>query len=191
MSILSALGFGLVLGFSLTIPPGPMNALMAARAVTSFRRGFLTGLGAMTADVVLGAAVYSLQRVVDFSSVVRYVYVLGCGVMLFFAYRTFQSRVANAPGESGELATYSTALGFGLSNPFQILWWLTAGLAFAYIGGLVLLVGLFGAVAVWIVAFPYAMHAGVRRYPGLERAVAWVSGGIMVAFAVYFAVLAV
>ncbi len=190
MSALSVLAFGIVLGFTLTVPPGPMNALMAARSVRSFRAGFVTGLGAMSADLVLAAAVYFLQSVVNLSSVVRYIYVLGCVVMAFLAYRIFRSRASVAPKESGELATYSTALGIGLSNPFQILWWFTAGLAFAYLGGLVLFVGLFGAIAVWVVVFPYGMHAGVRRYPGLERAVTWVSTGLMVAFAVYFAVLA-
>ena len=39
VTMLSAgdLGFGILLGFSLTIPPGPMNALIAARSVHSLR----------------------------------------------------------------------------------------------------------------------------------------------------------
>ena len=191
MSALFELAFGLVLGFTLTIPPGPMNALMAARSVGSFRHGFLTGLGAMTADLILGVAVYLLQSSVDLSSVVRYVYILGCGVMAILAYRLFTRRPSGSEAPPGGLATYSTALGVGLSNPFQILWWLTAGLAFAYLGGLVLFIGLFGAIAVWIVAFPYATHAGVRRYPELERTITWISAAVMVAFAIYFAILAV
>jgi threonine/homoserine/homoserine lactone efflux protein len=183
--------FGLLLGFSLTIPPGPMNALIAAQSVVSMRRGVITGLGAMSADLVLGVAVYLLETHVDLHEFVRWVYVLGCGVMAFFGYRLLARRSAGAAPETGELRTYSAALGVGISNPFQILWWLTAGLAFAYLGGLVLFVGLFGAIAVWIVVFPWAMHAGVRHRPRVGQLVTWVSGGLMVAFAVYFAVLAV
>lgn len=191
MSVPYELAFGLALGFSLTVPPGPMNALIASRSVGSFRRGVITGCGAMTADLFLGVAVYLLQSWVDLASVVRFVYVLGCAVMAYFGYRILAPRSGVPVAETGGLRTYSAALAVGLSNPFQILWWLTAGLAFAYLGGLVLFAGLFGAIAVWIVAFPYLMHAGVRRYPRFGRAVTWASGGVMVAFAIYFAVLAV
>jgi threonine/homoserine/homoserine lactone efflux protein len=182
--------FGLLLGFSLTIPPGPMNALIASQSVASMRRGVITGLGAMSADLVLGVAVYLLETHVDLHEFVRWVYVLGCGVMAFFGYRLLARRPEEGAPETGELRTYSAALGLGLSNPFQILWWLTAGLAFAYLGGLVLFAGLFGAIAVWIIVFPGAMHAGVRRHPRVGRFVTWASGGILIALAIYFAVLA-
>jgi threonine/homoserine/homoserine lactone efflux protein len=186
-----AFALGLLLGFSLTIPPGPMNALIASQSVASIRRGVITGLGAMSADLVLGVAVYLLETHVDLHDFVRWVYAIGCGVMAFLGYRLIAHRPVEAEAGTGGLRTYSAALALGISNPFQILWWLTAGLAFAYLGGLVLFVGLFGAIAVWIIAFPWAIHAGVRHHPRAGRLVTWVSGGILVAFSVYFAVLAV
>jgi threonine/homoserine/homoserine lactone efflux protein len=167
-----------------------MNALIASRSVGSFRRGVITGLGAMSADLLLGVAVYLLQSSIDIESVVRFVYVLGCGIMAYFGYRLLSPPSIAPAAESGGLATYSAALAVGLSNPFQILWWLTAGLAFAYLGGLVLFAGLFGAIAVWILIFPYLIRSGVQRYPRLGRVVTFASGGVMVAFAVYFAWLA-
>ncbi len=191
MSGVYEIAFGLALGFSLTVPPGPMNALMAARSVGSFRRGFWTGLGAMSADLVLGSAVYLFQSEIDLASVVRFIYAIGAGVMVVLAYRVLVQRPVGRPVETAEIRTYTSALAVGLANPFQILWWLTAGVAFAYLGGIVLLAGLFGAIAIWIVAFPYAMHAGVRRFPGAERAVTVISGLILVAFAAYFALLAI
>ena len=191
MSIVGDLSFGLLLGFSLTIPPGPMNAWIASNSVGSLRRGVITGLGAMSADLVLGVGVYLLATHVDVTAFLRWVYVLGCVAMVFFGYRILARRTDAAVPETGGLRSYSAALGLGISNPFQILWWLSAGLAFAYLGGIVLFVGLFGAIAVWIVVFPWAVHAGVRQSPRAGSLVTWVSGGIMVAFAVYFAVLAV
>jgi threonine/homoserine/homoserine lactone efflux protein len=191
MAFAYVLAFGLLLGFSLTIPPGPMNVLIAAQSVVSMRRGVITGLGAMSADLLLGVAVYLLETAVDLHEFVRFVYVLGCGVMAFFGYRILAHRSQGTVPRTGGLRTYSAALAVGISNPFQILWWLTAGLAFAYLGGLVLFVGLFGAIAVWIVAFPWALHAGVRHHPRVGQLAPWVSGAIMVGFAAYFAVLAV
>ncbi len=182
--------FGLALGFSLTIPPGPMNALIAAQAVRSLRSGVITGFGAMSADLVLAVVVYALRSEVDLGSVVREVYIVGAVAMVFFGLRIL--RRTSAPPEATEagLRTYSQAVLLGVSNPFQIVWWLTAGLAFAYFGGVVLFVGLFVAVAVWVVSFPYALRLGTRGRPGVERAVAYVSAGLLFAFAAYFLVLA-
>jgi len=110
--------------------------------------------------------------------------------MTYLASRLIAGARAPAEPPLHHATTFSQAFAVGVTNPLQILWWLTAGLAFAYLGGLVLFVGLFGAIAVWIVAFPWAIHAGVRHHPEVVWLVPWISGGIMVGFAVYFAVLA-
>ncbi len=181
---------GLVLGFSLTIPPGPMNALIANRSVESLRAGIVTGLGAMSSDAILGAAVFSLQLYVDLHRADRIVYLLGAAAMAFLGVRLLRAPAASV-APPGERSLYGEALVVGLSNPFQILWWLTAGLASVYLGGAPLLGGLFGAIAVWIVAFPSAVHAGTRRSPRAQRGVRYVSAATVLAFAAYFAVLAV
>ena len=167
-----------------------MNALIASRAATSLRAGIVTGFGAMSADVILGALVYALRSAVDLSSIVRYVYVVGAVVMAYLGYRLLTAPPTPVVAEPAGLRTYSQALGVGLSNPFQIVWWLTAGLAFAYLGGLVLYVALFAAVLVWVLVFPYAIHLGTRQRPAAARAVVYVSGAILLGFAAYFAFLA-
>jgi threonine/homoserine/homoserine lactone efflux protein len=182
--------FGLALGFSLTIPPGPMNALIASQSVRSATTGFVTGLGAMTADLVLGGVVFGLRSTVDLDEYLRAIYLLGAVAMAYFAYRIWTRRDVSSAPEEGRVRTYSQAVALGLSNPVQIVWWLTAGLAFAYLGGLVLFVGIFVAILVWVVTFPTLIHRGSRRYPEMGRWVAIVSSAIMVAFAVYFVVLA-
>lgn len=183
--------FGLALGFSLTIPPGPMNAFIASQSVRSFREGVAAGLGAMSADLVLGVLVYALHSAVDLSAGLRWIYLVGAAVMVSLGVGVLRGMSGKAPPETTGLRTYTKAIGLGVSNPFQIVWWLTAGLAFAYFGGWVLFVGLFGAIAVWVVAFPGAVHAGTERRPGIARAVVVVSGIVIFAFAAYFLYLAV
>lgn len=170
-----------------------MNALIAGRSTVSLRSGILTGFGAMSADLVLGAVVFALRSVVDLSAIVRYVYVVGAVVMVYLGYRLLtRARAAAAPVEAPEgIRTYTQGLAIGLSNPYQIVWWLTAGLAFAYLGGLPLYMALFGAVLIWVLAFPTAIHLGTRRRPRLARGVALGSAFILLGFAVYFAILAV
>jgi threonine/homoserine/homoserine lactone efflux protein len=191
MNLLYELGVGLLLGFSLAVPPGPMNALIAAQSVRSRARGTLTGAGAMSADAVLAAVVFLVSTILTLDVVLRPIYALGCGVMGYFGYRLLVAGSRPTAPEAGTVRTFTTGLAVGLSNPFQILWWLTAGLAFAYLGGLALFVGLFGAIAVWIVVFPIGISAGAERSLRFERGVTYASGAIMVGFAAYFAYLAV
>ncbi|HTP55374.1 MAG TPA: LysE family transporter [Thermoplasmata archaeon] len=191
MNVAESAAFGIALGFSLTIPPGPMNALIASMAVRSARAGTVTGLGAMCADAVLGAVVFAFSASVDLSALVRPIDAVGAVALAYFGVRTLRApRAVNAPA-STTVRTFSQAFVLGVGNPFQILWWLTVGLAFARLGGAVLLAGLFGAIAVWVVAFPLAVHAGVRRFPGAYRAIVLISGALLLGFAAYFAALAV
>ncbi len=191
MSVLTDLGFGMVLGFSLTIPPGPMNALIASISARSYRGGVVTGLGALSADLVLGGIVFGLYSEVHLAPVVRWVYAVGAVVMVYLGLRILRSP-AEAPGEDEiGVRTFARALALGITNPFQIVWWISAGLAFAYLGGPVLFVGLFGAVALWVVAFPFAVHAGTRGHPSARRPIAVASALILFGFALYFAALAV
>ena len=189
-SFLFDLAFGFALGFSLTIPPGPMNLFIAAQSVRSFREGVTTGFGAMMADLTLGVVVYAIRSVVDLGAELRWVYLLGAAVMVYLGIGLLRRTRGAAPPETSGLRTFTTAFGIGISNPFQVVWWLTVGIAFAYIGGLVLFVGLFGAIAVWILLFPWAVHAGAERRPGVANAIVVTSGVLIFGFAAYFLVLA-
>ncbi|HTW54945.1 MAG TPA: LysE family transporter [Thermoplasmata archaeon] len=190
MGVLESLGFGAALGFSLTVPPGPMNALIAARAARSFRAAVLTGLGAMTADAILAAVVFSLVQFVDLAPVVRPLDAVGAVVMAYFGVRILRSTRAPPAPPPSDARTFSLGVGVGVANPFQVAWWLTAGLAFARFGGPVLLAGLFGAILVWVLAFPFALSAGARRSPRIARYISIASAAIMFAFAAYLAILA-
>jgi threonine/homoserine/homoserine lactone efflux protein len=182
---------GMALGFTLVIPPGPMNALIAVRSVRSFRAGVATGFGAMIADVILGTLVYVLHAVVDLTTVVRWVELGGAVIMAFFAYRVLAQEARPVPPPlAADVRVFSEALTVGVTNPFQVIWWLTVGLAFAYLGGALLLLGLFLAIAVWIVAFPLALHESARRFERVPRGVTIGSGILLAGFAVYVALLA-
>jgi threonine/homoserine/homoserine lactone efflux protein len=189
---LDLVAVGLALGFSLVIPPGPMNALIAVRSVRSVRAGVTTGLGAMAADLVLAVVVYAVHSAVDLAPLVRYIEGAGAIVMGYLAYRVLaHARDEVAPAPPRDVRLFTETLLVGLTNPYQIVWWLTAGLAFAYLGGVVLLVGLFAAITVWILVFPLAIHHGARRSPRLPWLVAVISGLLLAGFAAYFALLAV
>jgi threonine/homoserine/homoserine lactone efflux protein len=181
---------GLALGFSLTIPPGPMNALIARRTMRSLRAGITTGLGAMSADAILGAIVYGVRATVDLGARVHWIEGIGAVVLAVLVVRLLgEPSPAEGPA-APDAHLFTEALIVGVTNPFQILWWVTAGLAFAYVGGAPLFIGLFGAIAVWVVVFPYVLREGARRDPRVPRIVSLVSAAMLAAFSVFFLVSA-
>ena len=190
MTATGELILGALLGVSLAVPPGPMNAWIVGASSRSYRAGVATGLGAVTADAILGIVVYTLGRVAHLESVVRFVYVLGAAALAYFTFRLLRG-IRQPPVVTNEVGSYAPSLALGLSNPYQILWWLTAGIGFVYVGGPLLLVGLFGALVLWVFFLPAAVRTGTRRSPRVQRAVAFGSAAAMAAFAAYFVALAI
>ena len=211
VSLLSTFLAGVVFGLALAAPPGPMNAVIAEESVLrGWTSGFKAGLGAMTADLVfLGLALAGAVAVLERAPTLRNTMVAVGGVlMLYFAYGALNGaresfRTAATPESRG----FSKAFVLALTNPYQILFWLTVGvgllapgsvdvLAYAAdaLAGVVvvetghpaLLVGLFGGIAVWIVGFPAALSAAEQRTENAAPAVAVLSAGVLALFGVYF-----
>jgi threonine/homoserine/homoserine lactone efflux protein len=202
---------GVLFGLALAAPPGPMNAVIAEESVLrGWRSGFRAGLGAMTADLIfLGLALVGAVAVVERAPTLRNTMVAAGGIlMLYFAYgaargATESFRAAEAPDSRG----FAKAFVLALTNPYQILFWLTvgvgllapgrvdvlsyasdalAGLVVVETGHPALLVGLFGGVLAWITGFPAALSAAERRTETLAPAVALASAALLALFGVYF-----
>jgi threonine/homoserine/homoserine lactone efflux protein len=212
---LATLVAGLLFGLALAAPPGPMNAIIAEESVVrGFGSGFRAGLGAMTADVLffllaLAGAVTVVERAPRLRAAMVAV---GGLLMLYFAVDAARSTEATLTAEeaSGESRGFSKALVLGLTNPYQILFWLTVGVGLLEAGELdplarfpvvgdalagvfvvttgspALIGGLFAGVVVWIVSFPASLVAAGRRVDALAPVVAGVSALVLAAFGVGF-----
>jgi threonine/homoserine/homoserine lactone efflux protein len=207
---------GAAFGLALAAPPGPMNAIIAEESVVrGWRAGFSAGLGAMTADLLffvlaLGGAVTVVEQ---YPTVRAGMVTVGGVLMLYFArdtVRNVQAVQTPDPTETGR--GFRKALVLGLSNPYQILFWVTVGAGlltpgeldvFAVVpilgdrlaggevvqtGSAALVVGLFGGIACWIVAFPALLVAGRRRTDAFAPAVAVLSAVVLAGFGVWFLV---
>ncbi|MGC8543108.1 MAG: LysE family translocator [Vulcanisaeta sp.] len=177
---------GMVFGFLLAVPPGPMNALIAAEATRSPIHGTSVGLGAMSADAILMVLTYFFSRVLGFYA--RYLYFVGFVVMVYLAISILKSTFSPKRSVSGRspVLNYFMGLTMGLTNPYQVMYWLTAGLAFMGVFGLFSVLGLFIAILVWVFVFPYAVYVG-RVYGGsrVDFIVRLVSALGIIVFAVY------
>uniref|UniRef100_UPI002621917E LysE family translocator n=1 Tax=uncultured Halorubrum sp. TaxID=399555 RepID=UPI002621917E len=136
MSTLVTLGAGVVFGLALAAPPGPMNAVIAEEAVLRGRfAGFRAGLGAATADAIFFVLAYvGVVAVVESFPLLQGVMVAVGGVlMLYFAVGAAQGARASFRPTSGEETIAAEGKGFrkalvlALTNPYQVLFWLTIG----------------------------------------------------------------
>ena len=118
---------GIVLGFSIAAPVGPIGVLCIRRTLANgIGNGFVSGLGAATAD-----AIYGLIAVLGISAVSAfllghqsYLRLVGGVFLLYLGYITFKSMpaeaAANASGE-GLLGAYTSTLFLTITNPMTIM----------------------------------------------------------------------
>jgi threonine/homoserine/homoserine lactone efflux protein len=209
---------GIAFGLALAAPPGPMNAVIAEESVLrGWGAGFRAGLGAATADACFFVlAVVGAVAFVRRSALVTGL-MIGVGgiLMLYFAYGAVDG--AREQFTDVEAALDESSRGFrkafvlALTNPYQIVFWLTvgvgllepgtldaleplsaglAGLLVVETGSPALLVGLFAGIGVWITGFPAALVGARRRMDRLAPAVAGISAVVLAGFGVFYLVRA-
>jgi len=154
---------GLVLGFAIAAPVGPIGVLCIRRTLADGRLiGFLSGLGAATADMFYGAvAAFGLTAIQ--SLLIRqqsWLQIVGGLFLLFLGFRTFfappADHAAAARPSAGKLSAYITTLGLTLTNPATILsfTFIFAGLRLGgpsagFLSAAVLVLGVFLGSASW------------------------------------------
>jgi threonine/homoserine/homoserine lactone efflux protein len=187
MQPLQYVGLGLALGLSLAVPPGPVNAVIAMEGAERPLRGTLVGLGALTADAIFMALTLYLGTWLP-GWAKRPLTLAGGAVFLTLAFLVLKAHPSR--GRAIRLQ-YLTGLTMGLTNPFQIAWWLTAGLTMVTSFGLPVVAGFFFGILIWIASFPRAVHRGVVAFGGrVLDAVKVVSAGILAAYGLWFVYLA-
>jgi threonine/homoserine/homoserine lactone efflux protein len=128
---------GLILGFSIAAPVGPIGVLCIRRTLAQGRlAGLLTGLGAATADAIYGSiAAFGLTAATSFLlGQGHWLRPAGALLLGYLGFRTVLSRpTADVPrgASSGALQAYLTSLGLTLTNPMTIF---SFGAAYAGLG---------------------------------------------------------
>lgn len=141
---------GLLLGFSIAAPVGPIGVLCIRRTLAYGRRSGLTsGLGAATADALYGCvAAFGLTAISHF--LVHHQWWLrfgGGGFLFYLGTRIFLSRPGGAPPAARRLALtgdYFSTFFLTLTNPLTLLSFaaIFAGLGLGTAGGTFLIAGM-------------------------------------------------
>ena len=153
---------GLVIGFSIAAPVGPIGVLCIRRTLAEGRiSGFVSGMGAATADALYGCvAGFGVTYISNFLMGQQFAFrLIGALFLGYLGARIFFSKPAEAPSEAvgmGLAGAYASTLFLTLTNPVTILAFaaIFAGLGLGnsggdYTAGMLLVLGVFLGSAAW------------------------------------------
>jgi len=187
---------GLIVGFSIAAPVGPIGLLCIQRSLTRGRfSGLVSGLGAATADAVYGSiAGFGVAFISTFLVEQQaWIRLVGGAFLVYLGVRILRGEPKNSDafaGSHGLVSDYASTFALTLSNPLTIISFagIFAGLGLAGAGGdytaaVTLVSGVFsGSVLWWIIL---SMGVGSFRARLRSGGMTWVnraSGTIIVAF---------
>jgi threonine/homoserine/homoserine lactone efflux protein len=189
---------GLIIGFSIAAPVGPIGILCIRRTLAEGRAsGFLSGLGAATADAFYGCvAGFGLTVISAFLADQRFwiqliggVFLLALGIKIL---RAVSSEHAASASGKGLVASYVSTFFLTITNPMTILSFagIFAALGVADTGGDIsaaglLILGVFTGSAAWWLML--SVGVGLMRERFTSRMLGWtnrLSGIVLVVFGV-------
>ncbi len=188
---------GMLLGFSIAAPVGPIGILCIRRTLQYGRlSGLFSGLGAAFADTFYGMiAAFSLTLVSDFLTAQHFwIHLLGGCFLLLLGTRTFFAQTTEVAGGNvahrSILSDFISTFLLTLSNPLTILSFIAvfAGLGLAdvsekFVDAAFLVAGIFAGACFWWLI----LSEGVTyfRHRASQKTMAWINriaGMIIVAF---------
>ena len=189
---------GLVIGVSIAAPVGPIGVLCIRRTLRDGRlAGFVSGLGAATADGLYGAvAAFGLTAGSDLLirnqtplRIVGGAFLLGLGARVVLTAARQTDEVADTKRKS-LLAGYATTFALTVTNPLTILSFAAVFAGLGLVpreteGAGVLMLGVFLGSALWWLIL--ATIAGLLRRRATDRVMPWInriSGSVIAAFGV-------
>ena len=186
---------GVLVGFSIAVPVGPMAILCIQRTLGSgMATGVSTGLGAATVNVAYGALfLFGMDRIGPaLATGGRALSILGGVFLLWSAVRTVRRPAPDAGRPTprlSPLAAYASAVAFNATNPMApmlimaLLAPVVGPAAPAPTAACMLLLGMFGAAAAWWVCLTGIVAAlRSRLTPALLLQVNRVAGMVLTAY---------
>lgn len=183
---------GLLLAWSLAATPGPANALIAQEAARrGWRAGWLSGLGAVSGDVVMFALMWAGVAVVVTRVPASQVVLAFAGALLmaWFAWGSWRAaRRGPDPGsKAGAAGGYLKCFLTVVTSPFNWAWWVTVGASLFAELGLAVVAGFFAGLLTWIAFWSGLARLGAARMARFAEVVGYASALVLALFAAYLA----
>ena len=155
---------GMIIGFSASVPLGPIGVLCIQRTLNKGRlAGFISGLGAAFSDTLYAIiAGFSLSFIVSFiEQQLLYIQTFGAGILIFLGIRIFYSNPAKQlrkqkQGKGNLFQDFMSTFLITISNPLAIFLFLAFFASFGvvkvgdnYINHLLLISGVMVGASLW------------------------------------------
>jgi threonine/homoserine/homoserine lactone efflux protein len=173
---------------------------MAAQQVASrsWLSGWLVLLGATVADAIFFALTFYGVTTFVSPALRSFLFVVGGALMLYLAVSTVRNARQPTAGAmlsrpsrwaSSGRSPFLLGLLVGLTNPFQLGWWVAIGAGMVSEYGSSIAVGFFSGILLWTAVFSAIVQAGVARYERLAPVIAFSSAAVMAGFGLWFLAL--
>lgn len=187
---------GIVIGFSIAAPVGPIGVLCIRRTLADGRlHGLVSGLGAASADAIYGSiAGFGLTAISGFLIAQGdWLRLIGGAFLVYLGMRTFATEPSERPARAagrGLAGAYASTFALTLTNPVTILSFAAvfAGLGLAgrnasYGAAIALVAGVFAGSAAWWLL----LSGGVSLFRAAftPRRMRWInrlSGAVLIGF---------
>ncbi len=153
---------GIMIGFAMAVPIGPIGIMCIRKTLTEGRlRGLVIGLGAATADMLYGCVAAFGLTIISNTLVSQKIWIrlIGGALLLFLGARTFRAHPADPKipikSSGGILRSYLTTVFLTLTNPMTVFAFIAIfaalglGTGLSYISAVVLVVGVFIGSSLW------------------------------------------
>jgi threonine/homoserine/homoserine lactone efflux protein len=188
---------GIIIGFSIAAPVGPIGLLCIRRTLAyGFLAGLFSGLGASVADAFYaGIAGFGVTFISDVLLTYRvWLTILGSCFLVILGYRIMQSPPLTHDGQvssKGLVNCFLSTFFLTLTNPFTIILFMAVFAAFAdiklsYISAFSLIGGVFlGATAWWLFLSGFIALIRTRITPQALGYINKIAGLLIIGFAIY------
>ncbi len=187
---------GFLIGISIAAPVGPIGVLCIRRTLAEGKlKGFLSGMGAASADMIYSAiAAFGLTMVTDLLvDNAIWLRVIGGCFLLYLGIKTFLEKPADHAAQanrSGYFGAYISTFFLTITNPMTIIMFaaIFAGTMFLQNSEspIVIVAGVFTGSAAWWLGLSFGV--GLIRERLNQNFMAWInraSGLIIIGFAIY------
>lgn len=182
---------GALFGYGASIPIGPINILIVAYALRSFKLGFAIGAGAMLTDAIylllshLGVSVFLKQNPL-FMEILS---IFGASFLFYIAFITARGANKilefNAASKQSLMRCFLQGVWINALNPFIIAFWISVSAFTNSVQNQFLsLVGLIFSITTWIIFFPLIVAKSRKIIsPKVASVFAYVSAMFLAVFA--------
>lgn len=155
---------GIIIGFAMAVPIGPIGIICIRKTLTEGRmRGLIIGLGAATADMLYGSiAAFGLTVISDTLLSQRiWIRLIGGALLLFLGVRTFRAQPKDPNLQiqnSGRFRSYFTTIFLTFTNPLTVFAFIAVfaalglGNGLSFLSASVLVAGVFTGSFLWFLS---------------------------------------